>query len=215
MEAYYDRETDAYLGTYGEIIQSARPSSDADLITYFAESMGIRDGMRVLDAGCGVCGPAVGLAKMHAITVEAITISEVQVAKSRQYVSDNGLESRIRVTKGDFADLTELYPANSFDLVYFLETLGYANDLRAVLQGVARMLKQGGAVYVKDFFLVPILDIEKREVQQDYTRRIRDQYLYRIPDLNQLITSIQRNRILHRISKANEHYRRFYASGPV
>ncbi len=191
VEDYYDRETDAYLSTYGEIIQSARPASDADLMDYFADSMAIRDGMHLLDTGCGVCGPAVGLAKRYTITIEAITISEIQVLKSRQYITENGLDECINVTKADYANLPKLYSTNSFDLVYFLETLGYANDIRAVLAGAASVLKQGGCVYVKDFFLVPILDIEKRKVQHDYTERIRNEYLYRILDLNQLVTTLR------------------------
>ena len=191
VENYYDRETDAYLSTYGVIIQADRPSSDTDLIRYFSNSMAVRDGMHLLDAGCGVCGPAVGLAKNNNITIEAITISEVQVAKSRQYVAENGLDTCINVTKADYANLAKLYPANTFDLVYFQETLGYAHDLRTVLAGVASVLKQGGSVYIKDFFLVPILNIEQRKVQRDYTEDIRNEYLYRILDLNHLVATLK------------------------
>ncbi|MBD2752594.1 class I SAM-dependent methyltransferase [Spirosoma validum] len=191
VEDYYDRETDAYLSTYGVIIQADRPSLDTDLINYFSKSMAVRDGMHLLDAGCGVCGPAVGLAKNNSITIEAITISEVQVVKSRQYVTENGLDTCINVTKADYANLSKLYAPNTFDLVYFMETLGYANDLRTVLAGVARVLKQGGSVYVKDFFLVPILNIEQRKVQRDYTEAIRNEYLYRILDLNYLVATLK------------------------
>lgn len=191
VEEYYDRETDAYLSTYGVIIQADRPSLDTDLMNYFSKSMAVRDGMHLLDAGCGVCGPAVGLAKNNNITIEAITISEVQVVKARQYVTENGLDKRINVAKADYADLSKLYAANTFDVVYFMETLGYANDLRTVLTGVAKVLKQGGSVYIKDFFLVPILDIEKRKIQRDYTEDIRNEYLYRILDLNHLVATLK------------------------
>ncbi|GAB3513267.1 hypothetical protein GCM10027341_55080 [Spirosoma knui] len=191
MEAYYDQETDSYLKTYGKIIQSARPASDDDLIAYFANSMGIRDGMHLLDAGCGVCGPAVGLAKLHKITLEAITISDVQVRKARQYVAENQLEQSIYVSKADYANLAELYPPGNFDLVFFLETLGYANDVGAVLNAVTTVLKPGGSVYIKDFFLVPILEDDKRAVQQTYTESIRREYLYRIPNLTDLIDTLR------------------------
>lgn len=191
VEDYYDKETDAYLGTYGVILQAERPASDADLITYFSKSMAIRDGMHLLDAGCGVCGPAVGLAKHNSITIEAITVSEVQVVKARQYVTENRLDTCIHVMKADYSNLSKLYATNTFDLVYFLETLGYANDLRTVLTGVANVLKQGGSVYIKDFFLVPILDIEQRKVQRDYTEDIRNQYLYRILDLTHLLATLR------------------------
>ncbi|GAB3544160.1 hypothetical protein GCM10027577_14320 [Spirosoma fluminis] len=191
MEAYYDQETDAYLKTYGKIIQSARPASDDELIAYFSDSMGIRDGMHLLDAGCGVCGPAVGLAKTHTVTIEAITISDVQVRKSRQYVAENQLDQLIHVAKADYANLAELYPPGTFDLVFFLETLGYANDVGAVLKAVTTVLKPGGSVYIKDFFLVPILDEDKRDLQRTYTESIRREYLYRIPDLTDLVDTLR------------------------
>ena len=191
VAAYYDKETDAYLSTYGTIIQAARPASDADLIHYFSESMGIRDGMHLLDAGCGVCGPAVGLATKRAITIEAITISNVQVLKARQYVSENQLDGRIEVTRADYADVADLYAANTFDLVFFLETLGYATDIRLVLAGVTRVLKPGGSVYIKDFFLVPMLDDDQQRRQHAYAACIREEYLYRIPDLTQLVAVLR------------------------
>ena len=56
--AFYDRFTDAFSKTYGEILQSFRTANINDLLAHEAQSMGIKGGMRLLDAGCGTAGPA-------------------------------------------------------------------------------------------------------------------------------------------------------------
>ncbi|MGA0556461.1 SAM-dependent methyltransferase [Larkinella sp. VNQ87] len=191
VAAYYDKETDSYLNTYGTIIQAARPTSDRDLIEYLSNSMDLRDGMHLLDAGCGVCGPAVEIAKTKQVSIEAITISDIQAKKAEQYVTKNQLNTRIRVRKGDYSEVDTLYAANSFDIVYFLETLGYANNLSKVLVATSKVIKQGGSIYMKEFFSVPIIDPEKKKVQKEAIDNIRKEYLYKVLELPHLITLLR------------------------
>src|SRR6187402_522398 len=102
VEEYYNSNTAEYLSSYGKIIQAARPTSDNEFIKHISENIGIEDGMHILDAGCGVCGPAVEFAKLKKITIDAVTISEVQVLEARKHISENNLDLSINVKKGDF-----------------------------------------------------------------------------------------------------------------
>jgi ubiquinone/menaquinone biosynthesis C-methylase UbiE len=52
---------------------------------------------------------------------------------------------------GDYHKLDELFPAESFDRVYFLESLCHAENYRRVLTSAFRVLKPGGALYIKDY----------------------------------------------------------------
>lgn len=191
IEAYYDRETDSYLSTYGKIIQASRPASDEDFINYLIDVIGLEDGMRVLDAGCGVCGPAIEFAKLKKLDIEAITISGVQVDESNKNIAETNLMDRINVTKGDFSQLDSIYQANSFDRIFFLETLGYAEDIRTVLSSAVKVLKPGGSIYVKGFFEVPILDPAKRKVQHHIIEQVRVEYLYKSVDTIDLIEAFR------------------------
>jgi ubiquinone/menaquinone biosynthesis C-methylase UbiE len=187
VEEYYNSQTAKYLATYGRIIQAARPTSDTEFIKHISDNIGIEDGMHLLDAGCGVCGPAVEFAKLKKITIDAVTISEVQVLESKKHIAENNLDLSINVKKGDFTNLELIYPHNSFDKIYFLETLGYSSDFKKVLEGAIKVLKIGGSIYIKDFFTVPILDREHKITQHKIIQKIRVEYLYKVFDITELI----------------------------
>ncbi|HEY8207060.1 MAG TPA: methyltransferase domain-containing protein [Myxococcaceae bacterium] len=153
VATYYDDWTSRYLEHFGDTIQAHRPTRLEDLHAYLAKQAGIRDGKRVLDAGCGVCGPSVSFARGHAITVEALTISPVQARMASEHVAKAGLSDRIHVRAGDFHRLEQLYPREEFDLVYFLESMSHSPRPDRVLAGVAHVLKPGGIVYIKDYFI--------------------------------------------------------------
>ncbi len=191
IETYYDNRTDDYVRDYGDIIQAARPASDEEFINFLVESIGLQEGMRLLDAGCGVCGPAIGIAKSRNVIIDGITISKKQVDESRKNIEKEGLSDRIRPIKGDFHKLQEYYSPVSFDIIYFLETLGYAENIRTVLEGSLKVLKAGGYIYIKDFFLVPLVNKEHEKIRQHSLEEIRNQYHYKVPNLTKLISELR------------------------
>src|SRR5215510_2434185 len=103
---YYDNWTERYVESYGSILQASRPTSDDELLTYIADSTGMEKGMRVLDAGCGVCGPSIYFAQSKGVTIDAVTISRKQAEISRGEVAKNRLEANINVYEADFHNLS-------------------------------------------------------------------------------------------------------------
>jgi cyclopropane fatty-acyl-phospholipid synthase-like methyltransferase len=150
---YYDDWTAAYLEAFGDCIQAHRPTREEDLLEYLCGRIAFKTGMEVLDAGCGVCGPAryfVGRVDIH---IEAVTISQVQAEMAARMNLAKGLGDRIAVRIGDFHRLTEIYGRNVFDVVYFLESLSHTADFERALRSAYEVLKPGGWVYIKDFFI--------------------------------------------------------------
>ena len=184
---YFEKETPKYLNTYGNIIQAARPGSDRDFLDYLTNSMDMRDGMRIIDGGCGVCGPAIYFAERFNVRIDAIAATASEIAIAEQNIAEAKLNGGINLTVGDICNLNRTYSANEYDLVYFLEVLGYANSLTAVLEGALKVLKPGGSVYVKDFFPVPLVRKNEREIQLQILREIRNEYRYRVLDLLNLL----------------------------
>lgn len=182
-ESYYDKWTERYLDSYGNIFQAARPDSDEEFLDYFIQSMGIENGMRMLDAGCGVCGPSVYFAEKKDVIIDAVTISNVQVEMAKAHIKESGFENKVYVKKADFHKLDKIYPSNSYDLVYFLESIGYADSLTSVLSGVYNILKPGGCVYIKDYFFVPSMSSKQFEAQTDTANDVRREYCYRVLDI--------------------------------
>lgn len=188
VRAYYDQNTQAYLDGFGEIFQGSRPASTEDLMRHIAEGARIHDGLRVLDAGCGVCGPATWLAGHHDLKLEALTLSEVQVQAGRKRVAAKGLQDRISVRVGDFHRLTDLYAENSFDRVLFLESICHAQDYRAVLHQAWQVLKPGGLLYIKDFYGQDFRTRPELAAQHAADmRKLNEVYQLVMPDLPSLV----------------------------
>lgn len=154
VKQYYDEMTPSYIKGFGEVFQGARPESTDELVSYLIDAAKLEDGQRILDAGCGICGPAIMFAERCDLAIEALTLSLVQVSEAKKRISEKGLEPKINVRQGDFHRLAEIYPANTFDRVLFLESLCHAEDYRKVLTQVKHVLKPGGLLYIKDFYAI-------------------------------------------------------------
>jgi SAM-dependent methyltransferase len=158
VRSYYDSTTPAYLSDYGTSLQVmvAETGTEEDVFTnsnlYFARQAGIQPGDRVLDAGCGVCGPSIDLARnIEGITIDAVTLSPVQADAARRLVQEAGLADRINVHIGDYHKLP--FADGAFDVAIFFESSGYSYDQEALFSGVYRVLRPGGLLYVKDVFV--------------------------------------------------------------
>lgn len=116
-----------------------------------AERAGLRDGDRVLDAGCGVAGPATVIAgHLPGVVIDGVTNSAYQAAIARRRVAEEGLTSRVRIHVADYHALP--FRSGKFDQVLFFETTGYSTDLEAMYREAYRVLERAGRLYVKDVF---------------------------------------------------------------
>jgi SAM-dependent methyltransferase len=124
----------------------------------------------VLDAGCGVGGPAVDIAStITGVTIDAVTISPAQARCAAERTVAAGLAARIRIVVGDYHDLP--FADASFDLVYFFESFGYSDDPPGLVAEVWRVLRPGGIVYLKDVFRpAGQLDPEEEQSLADFDR---------------------------------------------
>lgn len=197
VEKYYDEWTSRYLDVYGDVIQAFRPSNTEELLDYTIGSAGIADGMRVLDAGCGVCGPATHFAsRLQNLAIEAVTISQVQVEEGRKKVIEAGVANRVRVEKGDYHRLDQIFEPESFDLVLFLESLGHAEDPGEVIRAASEVVKPGSCVYIKDFFPLETKDEYVKGRVAEVIDNINRLYSYNVLDLHETLSSLRKNGFL-------------------
>lgn len=189
---FYNEQTSNFLNVYGSVIQAFRTKNISTLLDYQINAIGLNSRTKALDAGCGVCGPAIYFAKKLNCQIEAITISSQQVELAKIKIKEEGLSNHINVIEGDYHTLEEYYSENTFDVIYFLESFGHASNHEQVLHSAWQVLKPGGSVYIKDLFIkkAPYRSLEsgiEREI-----KNINSAYHYNVPDLNIILDSVRK-----------------------
>jgi ubiquinone/menaquinone biosynthesis C-methylase UbiE len=216
---YYDQMNPLILKYVGTTYQSglltnsskADPYRETNL--YCAAQAGIQPGYRILDAGCGVCGPSIDIAQhIEGVRIDAITLSPAQANTARDLVQQAGLADRIQVHIGDFHHLP--FADEMFDLVFFFESTGYSYNHKRLFTEVYRVLRPGGSLYIKEPFKKesPLLEQEQQELAEG--KRI---YAYNLAQMSEVVEAISSvgfeniiSRNLSQIFDLNEFYKSMY-----
>jgi cyclopropane fatty-acyl-phospholipid synthase-like methyltransferase len=104
----------------------------------------------VLDAGCGVGGSAIFLAKKFGCRVMGITLSKKQVATANKLARAHRVENLARFHQADFSDTR--FEDGSFDVVWAIESACHAEDKKRFIAEAFRLLKSGGRLVIADGF---------------------------------------------------------------
>lgn len=115
-----------------------------------AEKADIKAGDKILDAGCGVGGSSIWLAKHYDVEVVGITLSELQAKKATEFAAKAGVSDRVKFYVQDFNKTN--FPDQTFDVVWGLESICYATDKSLFLKEAYRVLKDDGKIIIADGF---------------------------------------------------------------
>lgn len=190
--AFYNEFNDKFLQVYGDVIQAFRTHDVEKLLDYQINAMGLKEGMKVVDAGCGVCGPAIYFAKNAGVEVHAVTISEEQHNQAQKRIMEAGLEDKVFVYQGDYHDLKNVLESDGFDAVYFLESFGHSPNHSKAINSAWKVLKSGGLLYIKDLFRrEPLLEEHAAKIEREITK-INEAYRYNIADLYEVLHHLRK-----------------------
>lgn len=148
---YYDGATELYEYGWAQSFHFSRfnkgegfAASLARHEHYLAAQMNLRPGMRVLDVGCGVGGPAREIAAFADVNIVGLNNNDFQIQRARKYTQNAGLQNQVSFAKGDFMKLVDQFGENSFDAVYAIEATVHAPTWEGVYEQIRRVLKPGG-----------------------------------------------------------------------
>ncbi|KAF9788304.1 delta-sterol C-methyltransferase [Thelephora terrestris] len=151
VNGYYDGATELYEFAWAQSFHFSRfnkgEAFNASLARhehYLALRMGLKPGMRVLDVGCGVGGPAREISRFADVNVVGLNNNAFQVGRATKYAKEINLQDQVRFVKGDFMDLVGQFGENSFDAVYAIEATCHAPTWEGVYGQIFKVLKPGG-----------------------------------------------------------------------
>lgn len=141
-----------------------------------ANRIGIQSGQRILDAGCGVGGTSIWLAKRYNAQVVGITPVASQIARARRYACEQGVDDRVSFEQQDYTCTG--FPNASFDIVLAMESVCHAPNKERFLTEARRILRPGGRLGITEYMLT-------RAPQDDIERQLLNSWLagWAIPNL--------------------------------
>ena len=153
------------------------------------EPAAINNDDHVLDAGCGLGGTALYLARKHGCKVTGINIDRRQLELAREKAAAAGLAGQVEFLYMDCSHPLA-FENGSFDVVVNIESACYYSNRDLFLREVSRILRPGGRFATEDFMAADDLSEENRrryldpfyrawalhsvESQASYTRKLRD-----------------------------------------
>ncbi|MGH2689640.1 MAG: methyltransferase domain-containing protein, partial [Actinomycetota bacterium] len=132
------------LTPFEEFHTGGRPET-ADL----AEKAGIGPGMRVLDVGCGLGGPARFLARTYGCTVTGVDAATEFVTAGTMLTERVGQAGAVTILRADALDLP--FPDASFDAAWTQHVSMNIADKAAFYRSIRRVLRPGGRLAFHDF----------------------------------------------------------------
>jgi tocopherol O-methyltransferase len=140
-----------HSGFWNDSIQSL---SDAIINEneYIASLIGITSDFKILDAGCGLGGTAVFLAKKFNCEVKGISIVPKQVCKAQNFAEQQKINQKVTFIESDY--LSTPFEDQSFDAIIAIESVCYAESKRRFFEESYRILKKGGQLVIADIFQI-------------------------------------------------------------
>ena len=164
--AWFDNENLALHYGYWEPGITTHSQALTNKNRIMAVTAGIKAEDHVLDAGCGIGGSSIWLAKNVGCRATGITVSAEQVEHAKRNAARHGVSDKTDFQQMDF--MQTRFPDQSFDVVWAVESSCYAVDKRDFFREAYRLLKPGGTLIACDGYAT------KRDFDEEEWQAVMD-----------------------------------------
>ncbi|MDQ3403976.1 MAG: class I SAM-dependent methyltransferase [Actinomycetota bacterium] len=144
--AFLDTRMKYSSGLYTDIAMSLEDAQTAKL-HFVARSLGVTQGGRLLDIGCGWGSLILFMAAEYGVQVTGVTPSEPQAEFIARRAESLGVSHLVGTRLGSF---TSIDVGGGYDYATMLGSIVHMPDRRAALTKTYRALNQGGRLYLSE-----------------------------------------------------------------
>ncbi len=166
---FYSKGTDGlHYGFWGENTKD-HPESLRNTTRFVAKCLKINKNDKVLDAGCGIGGSSIYIAKKYGADVVGITLSDIQLKIARKKALKLGLDNKAKFLIQDFTKTS--FNDGCFSKIFGVESICHSEKKIDFLNEAHRVLKKGGIITISDGFQIrPNLSEKENKIYQKWLK---------------------------------------------
>ena len=152
----------------------------------------LREGMTVIDVGCGVGGPMRRVARETGARVVCLNNNEQQLEKAKRRNIEAGLDHLADYAHCSFMDMSRFEPG-SFDAGYAIESTCHAPDKKGAFAEIFRVLKPGALFWGQEMCLTEKFDphsARHRDIERELMRGIALNEIATFAEVNQALQAV-------------------------
>ncbi|KAF8403790.1 hypothetical protein HHK36_011896 [Tetracentron sinense] len=180
VNKYYDLVTSFYEFGWGQSFHFAprwKGESLQESIKrhehFLALQLGLKQGQKVLDVGCGIGGPLREISRFSSTSITGLNNNEYQISRgtylhalgaSQELNRIAGVDKTCNFVKADFMKMP--FSDNSFDAIYAIEATCHAPDALGCYKEIYRVLKPGQCFAAYEWCMTDSFDPNNQEHQK-------------------------------------------------
>ncbi len=181
VKDYYDLYNELMVWSWGESLHFAPLAPHETLEDskirhqrLMIDKLDLKQGMTVLDVGCGIGGPMRSVVREAGVRVVGVNINKIQLEKAKRLNAEAGLDHMVDYLSCSFMDMN-IIENNTFDRGYAIESTCHATDKQSAFEEIFRVLKPDALFWGQEMCLTDKFDPNDRlhrELKRDLQRDI-------------------------------------------
>lgn len=176
VEEYYTMCTEVMVFGWGDSLHFAPLSPSESLEDskvrhqrLMISKLDLKEGMEVIDVGCGIGGPMRRVVAEAGVKVLGVNNNEYQLEKAKSLNAEAGIDHMVEYSACSFMDMSDL-DDDTFDRGYAIESTCHAPDKKGAFAEIYRVLKPGALLWGQEMCLTDAFDPDDgrhRTIQQE------------------------------------------------